>query len=1112
MSDPLSLVLSSVSLPNALEYMIGLAGTMEETFDKGDQSLHDLHTETAQISSAIVKLAELYNERSCTPFEEKDMNVALLELMLCCQTFPSNPQQQLISPGRGQSGGWGTAHDRVYSEIRELKHRINKCHTRFLGMIKTDKRKGDITSGRYQMTSADDTRKEISKKRRVLLDERLIAFVGSSDMMLSKLPPQVTTNLIADTYLRFQVDAIDNYLIELSTTNSYPVEAPLEDYLRPFQPVLNTGPSRDREAFRQNIIEQTLEIQSSIRSDSSTLSIQEGAWNMVNLSVGLYSLEMYEEAASMGIWTVNLFRTLVKTNPAIYSPYLVHALRLLSKYYTGINDNDGAKSTIIEAISISRSLQSRFADREIKLQLGEALIAFAYVLDLMGEGAASLQAAQEGVSIYENEIIKHRFPQSNESLEHQPVSKTRYQWAQILEGFTEKSICDYYRALDQLSFSLQNMNQLQSAAWACMKAVDIVANSGYSFRSSVQVDLAGFFYRLAHRQFHEVIKLEQALVYSQQSVEIYRSLCEQDRDQYITSLCHALYEMANTLNKLERYSEAVAVWQEISELAKDINDEQAFRADALNELSWSYRKLDRHSEAATIRTESITVYQTALDSKSDKAAHGYFDLGVDLRLAGRFSDAIEALHMALTKYRALAFSDPDQYTKSIASTLNQLTLNLLHSNRHDEALSDGYESLQLHSTLIEKDLSIVPQYKFALQLNFDLAQVIENETKCIERAQYSVDYARILAERSPNEGNAMLVQAFFSRAYVFSRFERLSEASTAIQEGLDWFDSHPYQNAREAELHIHCLIQACATAFNQGLTRKPLEFLEKAIEVGRSRPLEPAIIDLLVGCMYRRAQVFGLMGRFADAANASVECESLARPNVTSCPIEFVSCLRVCSLAARDTKQFQKAVDYIEEALELCHSEDFMKATKTASYGHVLEADCLCCLSDALEDIGQKAEALSAAKKALDYAEGLRNKYATLPWSEIESSYIDAKRTLADRLAANNELSQAAELIFEVRSYYEKLVDGRKGLSLSFTSSLYSETIICCAAGRHADGIAARTKLLEFQRRLEMELPELAEQTHILLDKIQTYPFMIGLLAQLDLSCGHPQEIIQGAE
>ncbi|KAH9475807.1 hypothetical protein JR316_0011367 [Psilocybe cubensis] len=1112
MADPLSLTLAAITLATALKDIIELAQKIEESFTKTSHNLRQLHALSTEISATLRELKEFCDEHYTVLSDAKDMKTALLELKIamksvytrCCEMVPPKPATK-IGKFKVAFSGWKNR-DKMESEIVELRNHVNKCHSRFMMFTVMRIEKRIVEMGRRRSSSLLVRRVEMPANSGVS-DASLVTFVGTSERTFSTLPPEITADFISDTYLRLQINAIDGYLQELSSKNTYTVEEPLDDYLKPYKPVLHVGPSSDKNIFRQDIIAQSLEIQSCLRSDSSTLSIQEGAWSMVNLSIGLHSLEMYEEAASMGQWTVNLFRTLVNTNAAIYSPYLVHSLRLLARFNIKINENNKAKVAILEAISISRRIQSPFSEPEIQFQLGEALITLAFICDLMNDTEASLEAAKEGVLLYEDRLIKSYIPDNgvDPNLMVHP-SQISWHWGLALFYFSDKAVCDYSRALEQLSFSLQRVDELEESFKAGVKALEVILYSRPEVRDNPdnQTYIASSLYRLSHQQFHTVTTLERALKYAEECIARYRPLYLADKDQHILSLCESLFEYANLLGKLERYDEALVIWKETAQLAEEIVDNQVLRADALNQLSWNYRKLERHSEAASIRSESVTVYQTSLDSTSDKAAHGYYNLGVDLRLAGRFAEAVEALNIALTKYRALAFNDP-YYTKNIGNTLNQLILNLIHSNRHDEAFNDGYESLKLHKVLVEKDTTAVQEYRFAVLLNINLAEVAENETKCIERSRHNVVCARELAEQFPEEEcRILLMQAILSRAVVLCRFERLSEGMTAIQESVDWFERHPFQSSKEAEQQMHTLITSCSISHNLGYSRVPLELLEKSIDIGKQFPSDQIIADTLVGSMQRRVEVIGFLGRYDDAKDACIECEEFARKldHPTSI-VNLISCLRTNSIAFRDVGATTKATAYIEEALQLCRTPQLEKAAMKRYFAPILESECMYTLSDCLADAGKNSEALELARQSVDAALALKGKYATLPWSEIEPSYIEALHTLAMRLAANNDLDKALEVTLEARIYYEKRAKLRNGNSLPLARSLRLESILYCKFGRHEEGMSAIAKLQVLQSRLDIALPELAERIRLQLLKDETYPSWIILLGKLDIRCEH---------
>ena len=150
-------------------------------------------------------------------------------------------------------------------------------------------------------------------------------------------------------YLRLQLNAIDGTLSQLSNSTFYLDEAPFMDYQELCRPLVeNDFLVGDRKVLHQRVVKRTggksiyfenevPEIQSVLRTDTGSISIQEGAWEMVNLSIALHRLDMFEEAATIGLWTVKLFRTLVSADSKIYMPYLFHALRHLAAFYTDID-------------------------------------------------------------------------------------------------------------------------------------------------------------------------------------------------------------------------------------------------------------------------------------------------------------------------------------------------------------------------------------------------------------------------------------------------------------------------------------------------------------------------------------------------------------------------------------------------------------------------------------------------------------------------------------------------------------------------------------------------------------------------------------------------------
>lgn len=455
-------------------------------------------------------------------------------------------------------------------------------------------------------------------------DDKLLAFMSSNGRISSRIPPEISPDFISDTYLCLQIEAIDEILHRLSSaSNFYAAEEPWEGYLPPYHPAVHNVISYDKTALRQDVILQSLQIRSYLHNHTRNLSIQAGAWSMVNLCNGLYTLNMIQEALTTSKWTVDLFRTLAKTASQVYLPYLVHSLRILSTFYAKVGDVDASLAAISKAVEISRGLQSLFTAFDIKIQFGEALATLAFVWDLKGNKEESLKAAQEGVNIYESALLKNG-----------GLSACVFQCAMPykFDGIPDEVIRDYGRALNQLSFSFQGLNLLADPFRTAGEALEIFISSTHSVISdSHKVDIAFMQYRISHQDFHEFIPLEEALSLSEQAVAVYRISCIKDLEQHGLALYHASWEQANILGKLGRHDEALALWKEIAKLASDTMADQTFFADALNQVSWSLRRLQHYDEAAFMRAETVKVY-SGIQTSADEVAQDYFELGVDLQI------------------------------------------------------------------------------------------------------------------------------------------------------------------------------------------------------------------------------------------------------------------------------------------------------------------------------------------------------------------------------------------------------------------------------------------------------------------------------------------------
>jgi len=308
--------------------------------------------------------------------------------------------------------------------------------------------------------------------------EQIAAFIGSSSTLMSKLPKsrplvELTADIVSSLYLTLQVKAIDESLFDLSSgAGSYYV-APSDRYRQPFQfQFFGLRLMKDHLLMHQQAIHETLQIQSVLRSPDSSTSLQDGAWMMADLSVLLEVLGLYKEAARICGWVVRIFRTLVKNDREVYTPYLVHSLFILSELFMEDDNLDAAYEAISESVGIGWSLHmptSLIRERS-RVLLSSSLTRSARVLYLMGEDTRALLNASEAVRVLEELFSDHL---SQKILTDSGFILREFEWDKLLKIIELETISAYAEALNILSFILRGLEFSTTAIKFATKAVEI---------------------------------------------------------------------------------------------------------------------------------------------------------------------------------------------------------------------------------------------------------------------------------------------------------------------------------------------------------------------------------------------------------------------------------------------------------------------------------------------------------------------------------------------------------------------------------------------------------------------------------------------------------------
>ncbi|KDR73384.1 hypothetical protein GALMADRAFT_142482 [Galerina marginata CBS 339.88] len=1121
--DPFSIALATVTLTTAVKDLAELVQKLERSFSKPAENIRNAEMLATQVRRTLDQLKQFCDEQEEILSSANDLKVALSELIRdmefvynrCSGIAPVNAKKK-IDKFKATFGAW-KKRNRVESEIKELMNRVNQCYAQFMMFSNMRIEKRLVISSDTKTQASNLTRNKIPS---TVSDERVVDFLGSNSAKLPTLSPEMSADFISNAYLRLQIDAINGLMEKLPSAASYPVEEPTKDYLLPFGTIPGLlVVENDRFILWRDVIMQAVQIQTILEGDSDSLSVQVGARALRNLACNLLDLDMYHESARIGTWAVNLYRTLVANHPTTYLPYLALSLSHLALARCGIDgDMNGALYSINECISICRSLQTPLVSLDIKLLLPFALSMSASVASLKRDSLESLQAAEEAVLFFDNFIGSNNLTngalqigkKSAETLENSS-SYMAHHHAQALHQLSSTTALYYYAdTLQQFSTSLGAVGRFEQAFQAQQRALEILDFLLPFHPGRLDLARARALCRILHTDFCGFLPPTDALPMSRESMVIFRKYFQQNRKKYAKELCAVLWQNAGLLVAMERYDDALIVCKEATHLDQEVHEDRFNFAISLGNVSNIFRLLNRHDEAAVSRREVVSIYQAIRKSPSPLEAQAYYDLACDLQLAGRYSEAIREAQTCVMQYRMLAFQDLGQHKEYLANSLHLLSNILCYADEYKQAFDEGCEAFGLYQSVIHDNPSILSDYIESIRLHVLISKFSDNETKSIERGESLIHYSNQLIKTFPEERERTLIYATRIHSENLERFDRLTEASVAIQGALGWYQNVPPDTPPAVELYIQCLRQMAFVCRTQGDLEKALGAFEEAIDIGKKFSSHPDIVDGLAGTIASHAKSLFDVGRYSEAFTASQDALSVIRETEFEDSFTLVWCLRVDSMVQQFNRKTEAAINALQEAIDLSRTGSITEKNLTDRLTCLVDlTECLVSMSEVRADIGNEVEAMCLAQEGLDEIMKVKSTNLILPWRDIRSTHMNTLHNLSLRLASNDNLSLALDLITEAGAYYEQRAQARNSLYPKYACLLLSQGFLHCAAGRHEEGIEARSKLTDIQKRLGIAFPSLARCVQLKLDREKGRPSWIALVAKVDLQCNH-QDLNEG--
>ncbi|KAF8154850.1 hypothetical protein B0H34DRAFT_799586 [Crassisporium funariophilum] len=360
--DPLSLTLAAFALGTALKEIIVLAQKLDDTLEQVTRNMENARQLAASILKTLLQMEKLYNGHQDILESSTELKDALDGLKSdvqaaytkCTELFkPAGKSNDRIDRAKLAFKAWKNR-NKVETDITNLKHRVDACFLNF-AILSSARIESNTLKVFDSTTRIERTTTRIEQL--LVLDQSQLARLKKMEGIVA-CGPELSV-AISDMYLRLQIDAVDQSLTELASSNkSYAIEDVMEEYTRPFHAVIPLGHNNlGHPTHQRAVIRKTLSILQNKSTHSQSLSIQEGAWEMVNLAIQLHHLDMLAEATTIGTWTVGLYKTLVKMDPAIYRPYLVLALHNLSRCYLTLDNQEEATRSIAECVKLNRVLR-----------------------------------------------------------------------------------------------------------------------------------------------------------------------------------------------------------------------------------------------------------------------------------------------------------------------------------------------------------------------------------------------------------------------------------------------------------------------------------------------------------------------------------------------------------------------------------------------------------------------------------------------------------------------------------------------------------------------------------------------------------------------------------
>ncbi|KZP07514.1 TPR-like protein [Athelia psychrophila] len=477
-----------------------------------------------------------------------------------------------------------------------------------------------------------------------------------------------------------------------------------------------------------------------------------------------------------------------------------------------------------------------------------------------------------------------------------------WRWLQVRTPEFEEQVHESHAStLLLLSVRLKYAGRLDEALVASQEAVDLYRMLAAERPMAINEDLSRALYSLS-TDFSALGRREEALATINEAVDLYRALAAERSVVFNADLAKSLDKQSTFLSRIGLLEEALVVVKEAVDLYRALTEERpaVFNVDlamSLDTLSNQLSALGLREEALVAINEALGLYR-ALAAERPVAFNVYLAMSLDhqskhLSVLGMREAALVAVKEAVDLYRVLAAERPVVFNADLAISLLSLSNRLSALELREEALSAINEALDLYRMLAAERPEV---------FNADLAMSLNNQSGCLstlglhEEAQASikeaVDLYRTLAAERPVVFDADLARSLFNRSIYFSALGRHEEALAEIKEAVYLHRALAAERPAVFNAHLAMSLGTLSCLLSDLDTHdEALVAITEALEIHRKLAAErPAAFNFDVANSLNTISIcLSQLGRGEEALAAMQEAVNLCRALGTDSdrPVDF---------------------------------------------------------------------------------------------------------------------------------------------------------------------------------------------------------------------------------